>query len=68
MAYVYLGDDGPDAEDYDSNYFLFDESDLKAVALIEKMLTSTAERDSEFRRQLHNICESSLRRNASRRE
>jgi len=66
MAYVYLSDGGPDAADYDSNYFCFDESDLQAVALIEKMLTSNAERDSEFWNKLHNLCRSSLEHSSGR--
>ena len=60
MSYIFLSDNGPDAEDYENNYFYFDESNSQAVELIKKMLSSSTERDSEFRTQLQNICQSSL--------
>lgn len=60
MAYVYLNDGGPESEDYDSNYFYFDENNLKALALIENLLTSNAERNEAFRDKLNELCQYSL--------
>jgi hypothetical protein len=62
MAYVYVSDDAPESEDYDSNYFYFDETNRPAVTMIEKMLTSNAERDAKFREALQTICRNSLNR------
>lgn len=60
MAYVYLNDGGPESEDYASNYFYFDENNLKTLALIEDLLTSNAERDEAFREKLIHLCQLSL--------
>lgn len=67
MAYVYLSDGGPESEDYDSNYFYFDETNKRAVKMIETMLSSNAERDAAFREVLQAICRSSLNRTDSNR-
>ena len=60
MAYVYLDDNGPESEDYDSNYFYFDESNAAALNQIENLLTSRAPRDEAFREQLSEICQASF--------
>ncbi len=62
MAYVYLDDNGPESEDYDSNYYFFDESNTEIVARIESLLTSAAPRDEAFRERISELCQASLRK------
>ncbi len=66
MAYVFLSDGGPEAEDYDSNYYYFDESNPDAMTAIEKMLTSNAPRNSAFRAEFETICRASFDRPAGK--
>lgn len=60
MAYVFLNDGGPEAEDYDSNYFYFNDGNPSALAAIERMLTSSAPRDAAFRSEFDRICQASF--------
>ncbi len=66
MAYAFLDDGGPEAEEYDSNYYYFDASNTDAVAAIERMLTSRAKRNSAFRSEFERICRQSFDRPAKR--
>lgn len=66
MAYVYLNDGGPEAEEYESNYYYFDDSNPDAMAAIERMLTSDVPRDSAFRSEFEKICRASFDKPAKR--
>lgn len=62
MAYVFLDDGGPEAEDYDSNYYYFDNTNPVALAAVERMLSSSAPRNAEFRSEFDRICQESFDR------
>lgn len=64
MAYVFLNDGGPEAEEYDSNYYYFDESNPEAVAAVERMLMSKTPRNSAFKSEFNRICRASYERPA----
>ena len=66
MAYAFLDDGGPEAEEYDSNYYYFDASNADAMAAIEGMLASRAKRDSAFRSEFERVCRQSFDRPTGR--
>jgi hypothetical protein len=61
MAYVYISDDGPDAEEFESNYISFDSSDERLFAEIRKIIATEDCRVGAVRNRLATICHSSLR-------
>ena len=63
MAYVFLSDGGPEAEEYESNYFYFDESNSETLARLEAVLVSSDTLDPKVRAQIHSICRASLHSN-----
>lgn len=67
MAYAYLDDGAPEAEEYESNYYYFDASNPEAVAAIEKMLTSTSPRNAAFRAEFSELCRASFDRPVAKR-
>ena len=60
MAYIFISDGGPDAEEYENNYFYFNESDEQTLLRIEKFISNKDITDPNARRQLHRICQSSF--------
>jgi hypothetical protein len=60
MAYVYISDDGPDAEEFESNYIAFDPSDERKFAEIRSIISAEDCRVSVVRNRLETVCESSL--------
>lgn len=58
MAFVFISDGGPDAEEYDSNYIYFDESNPEVVSQIEIFLRERKDKSSGFS-QLEEICRKS---------
>lgn len=66
MAYVFLNDGGPEAEEYDNNYFYFDESNSQTLTIIEELLTSHNPKDPTVRARLYDICQSSLNHRSAR--
>lgn len=60
MAYVFLNDGGPEAEEYESNYYHFNPANTAAMAAIEKMLASNVARDADFRAEMDRICRASF--------
>ncbi|ACN17044.1 hypothetical protein HRM2_39860 [Desulforapulum autotrophicum HRM2] len=65
MAYLFLSDGGPEAEDYDSNYYYFDASDKAALTAIEEMMIHEDSQDPEIKARLCRICRESIKSNDS---
>jgi hypothetical protein len=66
MAYLYLNDGGPDANEYTSNYLLFDETNQEALADIQNVLQNNDANDLVIQARLRNICKSSLQQRTGR--
>ena len=60
MAYIFLDDGGPEAEEYHSNYFHFNDGNPDTIAALERMLTSHAPKDAAFRSEFNRICQASF--------
>lgn len=60
MIRVFITDGGPDAEDYDSNYFTYDESNTETTDKINHILNNCDTQDPEIRAILTSICIESL--------
>lgn len=65
MAYLFLNDGGPDASDYSSNYFKFDESDPQVLDRLFHALYGKNQADPEVRSLVESICQSSCSGNSS---
>ncbi len=59
MAYLYFSDGGPDAEEYESNYLYFNESNTEIVSEIERLLVRRKE-DPAVMNQLEELCRRSF--------
>lgn len=60
MIRIFLPDGGPDAEDFDNNYFTYDESHFETTARINYILKNCDTLDPEKRLLLRTICAESL--------
>ena len=60
MAYIFLDDGGPEANEYESNYFYFDGSDSRAFSQIHAALRGKDPRDPNVRSEIKSICHASL--------
>ncbi len=65
MAYLYFTDGSPDAEEYESNYLCFNESNTAIVLEIERLLVRRKE-DPAVMNQLEELCRKSFEKNGSR--
>jgi hypothetical protein len=61
MAYVFISDDGPDAEEFQSNYIAFDPSNERIFAEIRHILATEDCRAEAVRNRLEHVCQSSLK-------
>jgi len=59
MAYLFLSDGGPDASEYSSNYFKFNESDPQVFDQLIHVLSGKNQADPEVRSLVKSICKSS---------
>ncbi len=59
MAYLYFSDGAPDAEEYESNYLYFNESNTASVMEIERLLVKIKE-DPAVMNQLEELCRKSF--------
>jgi hypothetical protein len=66
MAYLFLSDGAPDAQEYHNNYFQYDETDTKTVARITTVLQGGDPTDQVVRARLRRICQESFRRKAAK--
>jgi hypothetical protein len=65
MAYLYFSDGAPDAEEYESNYLYFNESNTAIVSEIERLLVGRKE-DPAVMNQLEDLCRKSFETNGNR--
>jgi hypothetical protein len=65
MAYIFLTDDAPEAEEFESNYVYFNESNTAAVAEIERLLVKRM-KDPSVTNELVELCRKSYEVNSSR--
>jgi hypothetical protein len=65
MAYLYFSDGAPDAEEYESNYLYFNESNTAIVLEIERLLVRRKE-DPAVMNQLEVLCRKSFETNGNR--
>jgi hypothetical protein len=65
MAYLYFSDGSPDAEEYESNYLYFNESNTVIVSEIERLLVRKKE-DPTVINQLEELCRKSFEIKANR--
>jgi hypothetical protein len=65
MAYLYFSDGSPDAEEYESNYLYFNESNTAIVSEIERLLVRKKE-DPTVINQLEELCRKSLETKGNR--
>lgn len=56
MAYLYFPDDGPESEDYISNYFTFDSSDSRLMEALKILISGADRNDPEVRRRIQFLC------------
>lgn len=61
MAYIFISDGGPEAEEYDNNYFSYDESNIEARAKIKNIIENCDTQDPQIRTKLIDICRESHR-------
>jgi hypothetical protein len=66
MAYIFLNDGGPDANEYENNYVYFDGSNAQTVERIQNVLCCADTNDPEVRSQLIEICTSSVKDDSTR--
>ncbi len=59
MAYLYFSDGSPDAEEYESNYLYFNESNTAIVSEIERLLVRKKD-DPKVVNQLEELCRKSF--------
>jgi len=59
MAYLYFSDGAPDAEEYESNYLYFNESNTVIVSEIERLLVRRKD-DPAVMNQLEELCRKSF--------
>ena len=62
MAYLFITDGGPDAEDYDNNYFEYDKSDTETSRNIHYIQENYDTRNPKVRAKLIAICKASCYR------
>lgn len=60
MATIFISDNGPDAEEYESNYINFNGSDPSVVREIENIFSTQNVHDPVVRNRLELICKESL--------
>jgi hypothetical protein len=65
MAYLYFSDGSPDAEEYESNYLYFNESNTAIVSEIERLLVRKKE-DPTVINQLEELCRKSFETKSNR--
>jgi hypothetical protein len=65
MAYLYFSDGSPDAEEYESNYLYFNESNTAIVSEIERLLIRRKE-DPTIINQLEELCRKSFETKGNR--
>lgn len=56
MAYLFLDDGGPDADEYANNYLYFDGNNSQTVEKIVDILSYGDTRDPEVRKRLEDVC------------
>ncbi|MBN2011181.1 hypothetical protein JW960_17680 [candidate division KSB1 bacterium] len=66
MAYLYLNDGGPEADEYESNYLYFDGADAQTVERLQNILCCNDTNNPDVRSQLLQICDASLNKTAVR--
>jgi hypothetical protein len=64
MAYLYFSDGSPDAEEYESNYLYFNESNTAIVSEIERLLVRKKD-DPTVINQIEALCIRSLETNGN---
>ena len=64
MAHLILSDGGPEASDYSSNYFEFNESDPQVLKRLQQFLCGRDHSDPEVRALVMSICRESLSKDA----
>ncbi|MDD3815374.1 MAG: hypothetical protein PHZ02_12110 [Desulfocapsaceae bacterium] len=62
MAYLFLDDGGPEAQEYESNYFYFNGADSRTVSQIHSVLRGTDPSDPKVRTEITSICLASLQK------
>ena len=60
MAYFYIPDGSPDADEYKTDYIEFDGTNPDVLSEIEHILSNGSSRDPIIRHQLGTICKKSL--------
>jgi hypothetical protein len=65
MAYLYFSDGSPDAEEYESNYLYFNESNTAIVSEIEQLLIRKKD-DPSVINQIEELCRKSFETNGIR--
>jgi hypothetical protein len=60
MAYFFLSDGGPDAEDYDNNYFRYNASDTEVSKRIEYIVSTCDTQNPTVRAELQKLCKASF--------
>jgi hypothetical protein len=65
MAYLYFSDGSPDAEEYESNYLYFNESNAAIVSEIEQLLARKKD-DPSVIDQIEVLCRKSFETNSKR--
>lgn len=63
MIRIFISDGGPDAEDFDNNYFTYDESNTETTARINHILKNCDTQDLKTRLLLATICTESFHSN-----
>ncbi len=59
MVCIFISDGGPEAEEYDNNYFSYDESNAETVAKINYIIENCDIFDPQIRAELTVICKES---------
>jgi len=58
MAYIFMDDGGPEANEYANNYLYFDGTNSRTIEKIVDILSYSDTRDPAVRKRLKNICQS----------
>lgn len=60
MAYFFLSDGGLNGDEHENNFLYFNGSDPHLITKIEQLFSSTKNRDSDFYKELEELCKSSF--------
>lgn len=66
MQYIFISDGGPDAEEYDNNYFCYHEENEATLQEVQQIIAKEDVTDPLVRREIRAICDSSLIQGNSR--